>query len=85
VVELRYFDGLSVEETAEVLGATPVRVKRDWKWAKAWLYGVLSRKQDNPSSERGGMGKSPQFEPLLPAAPSCCSSSSGLQGGCIQL
>ena len=50
VVELRYFGGLSVEETAEVLGITPVRVKRDWKWAKAWLYGVLSGEQDNRSS-----------------------------------
>jgi RNA polymerase sigma-70 factor (ECF subfamily) len=42
VVELRYFGGLSVEETAEVLGITPMRVKRDWKRAKAWLYGVLT-------------------------------------------
>jgi len=42
VVELRYFGGLSVEETAEVLIITPVRVKRDWKAAKAWLYGVLT-------------------------------------------
>jgi RNA polymerase sigma-70 factor (ECF subfamily) len=42
VVELRYFGGLSVEETAEILKITPVRVKRDWKKAKAWLYGVLS-------------------------------------------
>lgn len=42
VVELRYFGGLSVEETAEVLGITPVRVKRDWQIAKSWLYGVLS-------------------------------------------
>ncbi len=42
VVELRYFGGLSVEETAEVLGITPVRVKRDWDKARAWLYGVLS-------------------------------------------
>jgi RNA polymerase sigma-70 factor, ECF subfamily len=47
VVELRYFGGLSVEETAEVLGLTPVRVKRDWKAAKAWLYGVLTREQDH--------------------------------------
>jgi RNA polymerase sigma-70 factor, ECF subfamily len=43
VVELRYFGGLSVEETAEVLGITPVRVKRDWQIAKSWLYGVLVR------------------------------------------
>jgi RNA polymerase sigma factor (TIGR02999 family) len=42
VVELRYFGGLSVEETAEILGATPVRVKRDWQRAKAWLYAVLT-------------------------------------------
>ena len=47
VVELRYFGGLSVEETAEVLRITPVRVKRDWKNAKAWLYGVLAREQDS--------------------------------------
>ena len=50
VVELRYFGGLSVEETAEVLGITPVRVKRDWKTAKAWLYGVLTAEQDHISS-----------------------------------
>jgi len=37
VVELRYFGGLSVEETAEVLGVSPVTVARDWKMAKAWL------------------------------------------------
>jgi RNA polymerase sigma factor (TIGR02999 family) len=47
VVELRYFGGLSVEETAEVLQITPVRVKRDWKAAKEWLYGVLTRGHGN--------------------------------------
>jgi DNA-directed RNA polymerase specialized sigma24 family protein len=41
-VQLRYFGGLSVEEIADVLGITPIRVKRDWEKAKAWLYGVLS-------------------------------------------
>lgn len=50
VVELRYFGGLSVEETAEILKITPVRVKRDWKKAKAWLYGVLSGKRDHSGS-----------------------------------
>jgi RNA polymerase sigma factor (TIGR02999 family) len=50
VVELRYFGGLSVEETAEVLGITPVRVKRDWKRAKVWLYGVLTGEQDHTNS-----------------------------------
>jgi RNA polymerase sigma factor (TIGR02999 family) len=42
VVELRYFGGLSVEETAEVLEITPVRAKRDWQTAKLWLYSVLT-------------------------------------------
>jgi len=48
VVELRYFGGLSVEETAEVLGVTPARVKRDWQKARTWLYGVLTR-EVNPT------------------------------------
>lgn len=38
VVELRYFGGLSVEETAEVLKVSAVTVKRDWRTARAWLY-----------------------------------------------
>ena len=38
VVELRFFSGLSVEETAEVLAVSPVTVMRDWSSAKAWLY-----------------------------------------------
>jgi RNA polymerase sigma factor (TIGR02999 family) len=37
VVELRYFGGLTVEETAEVLKISPITVMRDWKMAKAWL------------------------------------------------
>jgi RNA polymerase sigma factor (TIGR02999 family) len=38
VVELRYFGGLSVEETAEALGISPATVHRDWDLAKLWLY-----------------------------------------------
>ena len=38
VVELRYFGGFSVEETAQILGVSPETVMRDWKMAKAWLY-----------------------------------------------
>ena len=38
VVEMRFFSGLNVEETAEVLGISPATVKRDWNVAKAWLY-----------------------------------------------
>jgi RNA polymerase sigma-70 factor, ECF subfamily len=42
VVELRFFGGLSVEETAEVLKVSPVTVMRDWSTAKAWLYRELT-------------------------------------------
>lgn len=42
VVELRFFGGLSIEETAEVLGISPETVKRDWSWAKVWLLRELS-------------------------------------------
>ena len=41
VVELRYFGGLSPEETAEVLNVSPITVKRDWLAAKSWLKGQL--------------------------------------------
>ena len=41
VVELRFFGGLSVEETAEVLGVSAPTVKRQWRMAKAWLYGQV--------------------------------------------
>jgi RNA polymerase sigma factor (TIGR02999 family) len=37
VVELRYFTGLGIEETAEALGISPATVKRDWAMARAWL------------------------------------------------
>ena len=43
VVELRFFGGLSVEETAEVLKISPETVMRDWKFAKHWLMRELSR------------------------------------------
>jgi RNA polymerase sigma-70 factor, ECF subfamily len=43
VVELRYFGGLSVEETAEALNVSPVTVMRDWSLAKAWLRRALSQ------------------------------------------
>jgi len=44
LVELRFFGGLTVEETAEVLGLSPRTVKREWRSAKAWLYRELSMK-----------------------------------------
>ena len=42
VVEMRFFAGLSVDETAEVLQVSAVTVMRDWQTAKAWLYRVLT-------------------------------------------
>lgn len=42
VVELRFFGGLSVEETAEALNVSAVTVMREWKMAKAWLYSSLN-------------------------------------------
>lgn len=43
IVELRFFGGLTVEETADVLGISPMTVKREWSVAKAWLHGDLRR------------------------------------------
>lgn len=45
VIELRFFGGLSVEETAEVLEVSPQTVMRDWKLAKAWLMRELSERK----------------------------------------
>jgi RNA polymerase sigma factor (TIGR02999 family) len=42
IVELRFFGGLTIEETAAALGISPATVKRDWIWAKAWLYQQLA-------------------------------------------
>jgi RNA polymerase sigma factor (TIGR02999 family) len=42
VVELRYFGGLSIEETAEVLNVNPTTISRDWRWARAWLYRAVT-------------------------------------------
>ena len=47
VVEMRFFGGLSVEETAEVLKVSPVTVKRDWRAARAWLYRELTGGADD--------------------------------------
>src|ERR687883_1107147 len=46
VVELRFFSGLSVEETAEVMDISKATVKRDWSMAKAWLHRELSGDTD---------------------------------------
>ena len=45
IVELRFFGGLTIEETAEVLGLSPATIKREWSTAKAWLYHELSKSE----------------------------------------
>jgi RNA polymerase sigma-70 factor, ECF subfamily len=51
VVELRYFGGLSVEETAEVLGISAETAKRDWKMARIWLLAQITGKQGRASQQ----------------------------------
>lgn len=46
VVELRYFGGLSIQETADILGVSPATVKRDWEVAKAWLLRELQSENE---------------------------------------
>ena len=47
IVELRYFGGLNIEETAEALSISPATVKREWTMAKAWLRREISRRDDS--------------------------------------
>ena len=47
IVELRFFGGLSIEDTARVLGISPATVKRDWSTAKAWLRHEMSRTSEH--------------------------------------
>jgi RNA polymerase sigma factor (TIGR02999 family) len=54
VVEMRFFGGLSVEETAEVLKVSAVTVMRDWSTAKAWLYRELAGGSDGFQSMETG-------------------------------
>lgn len=53
VVELRFFAGLSVEETAEALRISPETVKRDWRFAKSWLHRALSGDKNNETGPPG--------------------------------
>jgi RNA polymerase sigma factor (TIGR02999 family) len=47
VVELRFFGGLTVEEAAEVLGASPATIKRDWSMAKAWIKHEMEKSRES--------------------------------------
>ena len=46
IVELRYFGGLTIEETAEVLQTSPSSVQREWTIARAWLYNAIAGRAD---------------------------------------
>ncbi len=52
IVELRYFGGLTIEETAEIVGVSPATVKRQWTMARAWLKQALD--PENASREASG-------------------------------
>jgi RNA polymerase sigma factor (TIGR02999 family) len=47
IVELRFFGGLNIEETAEVLGISPTTVQREWRSARAWLYQAIREGTDS--------------------------------------
>ncbi len=49
IVELRFFGGLTLDETAEVMGISRSTVKRDWLMAKAWLFAQLSNRTSTPN------------------------------------
>ena len=53
IVELRFFGGLSVEETSEFLGVSAKTVKRDWAVAKVWLHGELRRSDGDVAKAMG--------------------------------
>jgi RNA polymerase sigma-70 factor, ECF subfamily len=58
IVELRFFGGLTVEETAEALRISPRTVKRDWAVARAWLHGELSGSKGHRSESADGKTRS---------------------------
>jgi RNA polymerase sigma-70 factor, ECF subfamily len=55
LVELRYFGGLTIEETAEALHSSPATVKREWAMARAWLKRELERPVPSDARKRGGV------------------------------
>lgn len=58
IVELRYFGGLTIEETVQVLEISSATVKRDWNVAKAWLAREIRRGSGGKPGEAGAVGKS---------------------------
>ena len=58
VVELRFFGGLTIEETAAVLRVSPATVKRDWQTARAWLHREIKK----DSGQRSAINSQPEAE-----------------------
>lgn len=54
LVELRYFSGFTVDETAEVLGVSRPTVVRDWRAVRVWLHGVLQEGEDPAAGAEAG-------------------------------
>lgn len=52
LVELRYFGGLTIDETAELLGSSPATVKRNWDVARGWLFRAMSTAPGNAAAPR---------------------------------
>ena len=48
IVELRFFGGMTIEETAEVMNVSPATIKREWALAKGWLYRELTGDSSHP-------------------------------------
>ena len=60
IVEMRFFGGLSIDESSEVLNVSPATVKREWTVARAWLYREMARAEMNASQpHRGAKGQIP--------------------------
>jgi RNA polymerase sigma factor (TIGR02999 family) len=62
IVSLRYFAGLSIEETAGALDLSPATVKNEWAFARAWLYRVLGPIGDPPASPRAARPRAQRGE-----------------------
>lgn len=60
LVELRYFGGLTIEETAQVLGSSPATVKRQWQTARVWLFEALADGARTPGDDAAGSERAEQ-------------------------
>lgn len=63
VVELRFFGGLTVEETAQTLEVSPTTVKREWRTARAWLNDRLATSAPQPGESQPGESQPPTTAP----------------------